>query len=251
MLLQNVCQAPDNISGRPDHARRRSSTSRSSRLAQGDAAILHLPLIAPLTAGIYTVISPPLLPRSVKMTVLIWARRHRAHAAPRIRLPRGGHRTRPHCRFVLSLIPLYTRFTNIFGASISEATLRPNPRWTPPRCARMAARGRRSTPAWTMACRASWTSAGGSCRSRRRGPPRDWDPTRNCSWAPRNSYYCKSLWKICLGPRQHSWVPESRAQVAALRRGGLPRRAGCRRPAVARAVSSRGPGAPRCAVVDA
>jgi hypothetical protein len=24
--------------------------------------------------------------------------------------------------------PLYTRFTNIFGASISEATMRPNPR---------------------------------------------------------------------------------------------------------------------------
>jgi hypothetical protein len=39
-------------------------------------------------------------------------------------------RAQPHCRFVLPLIrehPLYTRFTNILGASISEATMRPNP----------------------------------------------------------------------------------------------------------------------------
>jgi hypothetical protein len=28
--------------------------------------------------------------------------------------------------------PLHTRFANIFGAAISEATMRPNPRWRPP-----------------------------------------------------------------------------------------------------------------------
>jgi hypothetical protein len=46
-------------------------------------------------------------------------------------------------------------------------------------------------------------------------PPRDHDP-RNCSWGPRNICYCKSLWKIFLGPRSHSWGSESCAQALAL-----------------------------------
>jgi alpha-L-rhamnosidase len=40
-------------------------------------------------------------------------------------VPHGEDRARSHCRFVL---PLYTRFANIFGASIPEPTMRPNPR---------------------------------------------------------------------------------------------------------------------------
>ena len=34
---------------------------------------------------------------------------------------------RSHCRFVLPLIHFNTRFTDLFGASISETTMRPNP----------------------------------------------------------------------------------------------------------------------------
>ena len=41
----------------------------------------------------------------------------------------GGIRTRPHCRLDNTAHPLHTRFANIFGASIYEATMRPNPRW--------------------------------------------------------------------------------------------------------------------------
>jgi hypothetical protein len=38
-------------------------------------------------------------------------------------------RARPHCRFVLRIAhPLHTRFSKIFGASIAEATMRPDPR---------------------------------------------------------------------------------------------------------------------------
>ena len=41
----------------------------------------------------------------------------------------GTIRARSHCRFIPPLIhPLHTRFTDIFGTSVSEATMRPNPR---------------------------------------------------------------------------------------------------------------------------
>jgi hypothetical protein len=41
---------------------------------------------------------------------------------------RSGSRARSHCRFVPPTHPLHTTFTNIFGASISQATMRPNPK---------------------------------------------------------------------------------------------------------------------------
>ena len=36
-------------------------------------------------------------------------------------------RARSHCRICTTAHPLYTRFTNIFGAFMSEPTMRPNP----------------------------------------------------------------------------------------------------------------------------
>jgi hypothetical protein len=41
----------------------------------------------------------------------------------------GFDRARSRCRFGPPLHPLYTSLTNIFGASISEAKRRPNPRF--------------------------------------------------------------------------------------------------------------------------
>jgi hypothetical protein len=48
---------------------------------------------------------------------------------------KGAPRARPHCRFsmvkrglVTSSRPLHTRFANIFGASVTEAVMRPDPR---------------------------------------------------------------------------------------------------------------------------
>jgi hypothetical protein len=43
----------------------------------------------------------------------------------------GGGRARSHDRFALPLIQLQTRLTKSSGASISEAMMRPNPRWWP------------------------------------------------------------------------------------------------------------------------
>jgi hypothetical protein len=40
----------------------------------------------------------------------------------------GWNRARPHYRFVTTAHPLHTRSTNNFDTSISEATIRPNPR---------------------------------------------------------------------------------------------------------------------------
>ena len=48
----------------------------------------------------------------------------------------GTLRARSHCRFVPPTHPLHTRITNIVGASISEATMRPNP--TPTRASQRA-----------------------------------------------------------------------------------------------------------------
>ena len=56
----------------------------------------------------------------------------------------GALRARSHCRFVPPLIHFYTRFTNIFGASIVEATMRPNPR----RAAALAAAAAGDGAAW-------------------------------------------------------------------------------------------------------
>jgi len=42
---------------------------------------------------------------------------------------RGGARARSYCRFYSTAHPLYTIFANICGTSISEATMRPDPRW--------------------------------------------------------------------------------------------------------------------------
>ena len=42
---------------------------------------------------------------------------------------RGGGGIRSHCRFALPFIHVYARFSKRLGASISEATMRPNPRW--------------------------------------------------------------------------------------------------------------------------
>ena len=53
----------------------------------------------------------------------------------------GMHRARSLCRFVPPTRPLYTTITNIFGNSISEATMRPNPRYAP----RPAPRAHRSS----------------------------------------------------------------------------------------------------------
>ena len=55
--------------------------------------------------------------------------------------------------------PLYTRIANIFGASIYETTMRPNPRWTapPPLAGRTRASPPRcSWPCWPRCRRAGW-----------------------------------------------------------------------------------------------
>jgi hypothetical protein len=40
----------------------------------------------------------------------------------------GDRRARSHFRFARPTHPLHTRFANIIGISLSEATMRPNPR---------------------------------------------------------------------------------------------------------------------------
>jgi hypothetical protein len=56
------------------------------------------------------------------------------HIRPDHASAKGAARARSHFRFEPPLIylipdyPLYTRFTNVFGASISEMAMRPNPR---------------------------------------------------------------------------------------------------------------------------
>jgi hypothetical protein len=52
-----------------------------------------------------------------------------AEGAAFIREHQSGHpRARSHCRLAPPTHPLHTIFTNIFGASVSETTMRPNPR---------------------------------------------------------------------------------------------------------------------------
>jgi hypothetical protein len=70
------------------------------------------------------------------------------------------HRARSHCRFVLPTHPPHTRFPNIIGASVSAATMRPNPRstaaaWTWGSCRRFSSRRRPTSP---------WTTPGPSTR---------------------------------------------------------------------------------------
>ena len=43
--------------------------------------------------------------------------------------PRDGVRARSHASLFTTAHLLYTRVIDVFGASISEATMRPNPRW--------------------------------------------------------------------------------------------------------------------------
>ena len=52
-------------------------------------------------------------------------------------------RARPHCRVVRTANPLYPRFTNIFGNSISETLMRPNPTAAPGRAGLSASLHRR------------------------------------------------------------------------------------------------------------
>ena len=53
----------------------------------------------------------------------------------------------PHCRFVLPLIHyLHPRFANILSASVSETTMRPNPRRARPTAASSRSRPARAGP---------------------------------------------------------------------------------------------------------
>ena len=67
--------------------------------------------------------APDLRP-SIRVSTGAVARRAAGRGRDPLR-PAGG-RVRSHCRFCTTTHPLYTRFANIFGASISEATMRPD-----------------------------------------------------------------------------------------------------------------------------